>query len=367
MPAAGVDGTLAHVDALAHRPVADTAIAVLVCAVSLGLLSAGAPGGEVTAAGVGLTVLATLPLAARRRVPVAALALTAIAGTALRLVADPVGPPLGVAVALYTVAILRPRLAHPAAAGAFALYLAAAFADADTSRSRELALGVLVWGGAWLLGERARWAERDAERERRLAAAEERTRIARDLHDSAGHAISVILVHAGAGRLAAERDPEAARAAFATIEEVARETVGEFERLVRTLRGGHGASVEPPPGVAALNGLVARHRAAGLDVSATVRGTRRPLPPAVDQGAYRILQEALTNATRHGRGRAEVTIAFAEGAVELTVANPATRAAGADGHGLVGMHERVRLLGGSLHAGASADRFEVRAWLPTTR
>jgi signal transduction histidine kinase len=111
---------------------------------------------------------------------------------------------------------------------------------------------------------------------------------------------------------------------------------------------------------------VARHRSAGLDVSATVRGTRRPLPAAVDQGAYRILQEALTNATRHGRGRAEVTIAFADDAVELTVANPAHRAVSRDGHGLVGMRERATLLGGSLHADASADRFEVRAWLPTT-
>ena len=179
---------------------------------------------------------------------------------------------------------------------------------------------MLVWGGAWLAGDRTRLrhermaeleeralrAERDAERERRLAAAEERTRIARDLHDSAGHAINVILVHAGAGRLPAERDPPAAREAFETIEEVARETVGEIDQMVRALRedGTDGEGVEPPPGLAALDGLVERHRAAGLAVTARSSGSGDALPPAVDRGAYRILQEALTNAARHGDGSA---------------------------------------------------------------
>ena len=356
----------------------DAAIAALVCALSLGLLSAGEPGGEVTAAGVVLTALGSLPLAARRRAPLAVFALTGIAGAALRLIAAPVGPPLGATVALYTIAAGEPRRPRPvvaAVAVVFVAYIAATAVASEASRSREIALGVLAWGGAWLAGERARIriaaleqrAER-AERERRLAVVEERMRIARDLHDSAGHAISVILVHAGAGRLRAERDPAGARAAFETIEDVARDTVGEIDQLVRVLREDGGDGVEPPPGVAALDGLLARHREAGLDVTAEVSGVRRPLPPAVDRGAYRILQEALTNAARHGGGRVDVRVAFADGALELAVTNPLGPAGGnGRGHGLLGMRERAALLGGSLRADTVDGWFEVQAWLPTAR
>jgi signal transduction histidine kinase len=220
------------------------------------------------------------------------------------------------------------------------------------------------------LEERALRAEREAERERRLAAAEERGRIARDLHDSAGHAINVILVHAGMGRLQAGRDAEKTREAFQTIEEVARETVGEIDEMVRVLRedGGTPEEVEPPAGLAALEGLAERHRAAGLRVTTAFRGERRPLSAGVDLAAYRILQEALTNAARHGDGDASVDVAFGQGQLELRVVNalPGGRAAPADGggHGLVGMRERAALLGGSLEAGALNGRFEVRATLP---
>ena len=215
-----------------------------------------------------------------------------------------------------------------------------------------------------------RLSEREAERERRLAAAEERTRIARDLHDSAGHAINVILVQAGAARLLQQRDPQAARTALETIEDVARETVGEIDRFVRVLRedgsdGGQGA-VEPPPGLAALPALAERHRTAGLEVRVTVSGERRPLPPAVDQAAYRILQESLTNAARHGGGNATVRVTFASGALELAVDNLAPRgsASGEGGLGIVGMRERAALLGGTLEAGAENGAFRVAARLP---
>jgi signal transduction histidine kinase len=218
-----------------------------------------------------------------------------------------------------------------------------------------------------------RRAKRDAERERRLAAAEERGRIARDLHDSAGHAMNVILVHAGLGRIKTADDPEAAREAFATIEEVARESVGEIDQMVRVLRehaalplGGN--EVEPPPGLAAFDGLVERHRAAGLDVTTAVSGERRPLPPGVDRGAYRILQEALTNAARHGAGSAQVELAYRPDALDVRVANPLPRSraghAGGGGHGVIGMRERAALLGGSLEAGPNNGRFQLHARLP---
>jgi signal transduction histidine kinase len=373
----------------------DAAIAVAVFAASLGLLAAGDTdvgnhSGDVDALSTALTALASLPLVARRLAPLPVFVLTGLASTALFGLAGPAGPPIGPTIALYTVAATADesavdrRVIFGVVVVMLAAHLTATGLAMGSFPGTQSVLAVCVWGGAWLAGERTRLrvdrmaeleeralrAEREAERERRLAAAEERMRIARDLHDSAGHAINVILVHAGLGRLQVERDPASAHAAFATIEEVARETVGEIDQLVRVLRDDRpreAGDVEPPPGVAALEGLVDRHRAAGLAVTASVRGDRRPLSPGVDQGAYRIVQEALTNAARHGAGSAAVELAFGGSALELTVTNPlgpgaATR--GTNGHGIAGMRERTALLGGSLEAGAHDGRFEVRARLP---
>jgi signal transduction histidine kinase len=363
----------------------DGAIAIAALAVSLLLLGVGDGGDPLT---VLLTALASLPLAARRRAIVPVFLVTTLASAGVHLLAQPEGPPVGPTIALFWMAAgadeqRRARLA--VAVTGFLVHLTAGGLGRDAFPGTELLFGSLLWSGVWLAGERTRLrqeriaeleeralrAERDAERERRLAAAEERTRIARDLHDSAGHAINVILVHAGLGRLKTDSDPEGARQAFETIEEVARETVGQIDQMVAVLRE-HATvgddPVEPPPGVAALDGLVARHRAAGLDVDATVSGDLRPLPPGVDQGAYRILQEALTNAARHGAGDVQVEIRFEPGALALSVTN-ALRPGGATrngGHGLVGMRERAALLGGTLAARAAAGRFEVRAQLPTT-
>ena len=204
----------------------------------------------------------------------------------------------------------------------------------------------------------------------RLAAAEERTRIARDLHDSAAHAINVILVQAGAARLLQGRDPDAVRAALSTIEDVARETIGEIDVLVRGLREDRdSAEVEPPPGLAALDALAERYRAAGLAIDVHVGGYLRPLPRGVDQAAYRILQESLTNAARHGDGAARVDVHYGDGEVELMIANPVgatvNGAPAAGGHGILGMRERAALLGGTLDAGREGDGlFRVRARLP---
>jgi signal transduction histidine kinase len=240
---------------------------------------------------------------------------------------------------------------------------------------------VTVWGGVWLLGDRARLgrerlaeleqraltAEREADRERRLAAAEERTRIAGDLHDSAGHAINVIMVQAGAARLNRDTDPEATRAALLAIEEVARETVGEIDQMVRALRDEDPENAAEPVGLAAVDGLVDRHRAAGLDVDLAAEGEPRPLAPAVDTAAYRILQEALTNAARHGDGAARVRVAHRTGSLELTVENglraDGHRTAGG-GHGVVGMRERAAVLGGTLDAAVVDGRHVLRLTLP---
>jgi signal transduction histidine kinase len=218
------------------------------------------------------------------------------------------------------------------------------------------------------LEERALRAERESERERRLAAAEERTRIARELHDSAGHAINVILVQAAAARLTQDRDPEQTRAALETIEEVARDTVSEIDRLVHALRedDDFASALEPLPGVEALDALAERHRAAGLSVDTRVTGPTRQLAPGVDRAAYRILQEALTNVARHGQSPAEVELRYGPTDLEITVTNPAANARQArdGGHGIAGMRERATLLGGTLEAGPSDGAFRLRALLP---
>jgi signal transduction histidine kinase len=373
----------------------DAALAVAVFGLSVGLLAVGGSDlqgghGGVDAPGVLLTALASLPLIARRRAPLGVFVLTAVASAVLRGIAELDAPPLGATVALYFLAAAadqsraRTRLTLALAAVLLVAHATALGQASSAFPGTAIAFGVLWWGGAWLAGDRARLrhermaeleqralrAEREAQRERRLATAEERTRIARDLHDSAGHAINVILVHAGLGRLRATQDA-CARETFQTIEDVARQTVGEIDQLVAAMREDAAEpDVEPPPGLAALDTLLQRHRAAGLDVTSTTHGDRRSLPPSVDRGAYRILQEALTNTARHGNGSAEVDIAFGPSALELTVANPirtnGTARESRGGHGLIGMRERAVVLGGSLDTTDRNGRFCVHARLPLT-
>ena len=337
---------------------------------------------------VALAALASLPLVARRRAPLAVFAATTAASACLYGLGSVLGPPFGPTIALYFVASderTRSRIRETAAVvlGMFAVHLSATAWSEDGFPATPILFGVVVWGAAWVIGdqvaqrrqrladlaERASRAERDTRREARLAAAEERTRIARDLHDSAAHAINVILVQAGAARLLQERDPAAVREALTTIEDVARETIGDIDQLIRGLReDGAGEPIEAPTGIAALQALADRHRAAGLDVDVRVAGPRQALAPRVDQAAYRIVQESLTNAARHGgSGRAVVEIAYGPADLTLIVTNPigpGEVATTPDGHGILGMRERAALLGGTFEAGAGSGAFRVRARLP---
>jgi signal transduction histidine kinase len=365
----------------------DALIAIAVLAFSLAAIGRGNfddDGQGLDALAVVLVALTAVPLVARRVAPLPIFAIVTAATAALYELDYGLGPPVGFAVALYTVADVRDEGREGLRRALLAVSAVVLLVPHVVREgfAPELFLGAGVWAAAWFAGdrarlrreriaeleERARNAEREAERERRLAAAEERMRIARDLHDSAGHAISVILVQAGAARLLQERDPAGARAALRTVEEVARDTLGEIDQLVRALReDGAAGEVEPPPGLAALDALAERSRASGLDVTVTVEGSRRPLSPAVDQAAYRILQEALTNAAWHGRGSAEVAIEFAPRSLEIAVTNPAgpdSSARDGGGHGIVGMRERAQLLGGTLEAGARNGSFHLRARLP---
>jgi signal transduction histidine kinase len=365
----------------------DALIAVAVFAFSLAAIGRGRFDDDaqgLDALAVMLVALTALPLVARRVSPLLIFSVVTAATAVLYELDYGLGPPVGFAVALYTVADERDERQEGlrrALLAASALVLLVPHAVRE-GLAPDVFLGAGVWAAAWFAGdrtrlrrermaeleERARNAEREAERERRLAAAEERMRIARDLHDSAGHAISVILVQAGAARLLQERDPVGARAALETVEEVARDTLGEIDQLVTALReDATPGEVEPPPVLAALEALAERYRGSGLAVTVSVDGARRPLSPAVDQAAYRILQEALTNAAWHGEGSAEVEIDFAARSLEIAVTNPAAPGASTrdgGGHGIVGMRERAQLLGGTLEAGADDGSFRLHARLP---
>jgi len=258
-------------------------------------------------------------------------------------------------------------------------------------------LGTAVWMSpsviAWLAGALVRVTllyrdQRAATREQQAsrAVAEERNRIARELHDVVGHSVSVMTVQAAAVRRRLRADQEVEREALETVEGVGREAMAEMRRLVGVLRepDGERASLEPSPGLGQVDRLAEQFRSSGLPVSVTVTGDPRELPGGVDLTAYRLLQEGLTNSLRHASGasHAEVVIAYDPDAVRLEVVDdgPGGRGSGADagvrgsdaglgaggGNGLVGMRERIAVYGGSLRAGPRADGgFELVAVLPT--
>jgi signal transduction histidine kinase len=336
--------------------------------------------GELGVGAVALIALTSLPLLMWRRAPFSVFIVTAVATTVLAVAVYPIGVPVGPAVALYLLAASRDeanRWLGRITVAAIALligYAAAAAHTESTFSAFEFLHVALLLAVAWFAGERTRLRreqiadlKRDAQRERLLAAAEERARIARDLHDSAGHAINVIAMRAGAARLRYREDPDRSLVALEAIEDLARRTAADIDHLVGALRDRNQVNgVEPPAGLASIANLVAQHTDAGLDIQLITVSTPRPLTRAVDQGAYRILQEALTNASRHGTGTAHVEVAYRNTALELHVTNPVAerRQRSKGGHGLIGMNERVTLLGGTFEAERRNGTFSVRASLP---
>lgn len=220
-----------------------------------------------------------------------------------------------------------------------------------------------------------------------LAVAAERNRIARDMHDIVAHSLSVIVIQADGGRLAAANDPEAAQRALATIAETGRAALADTRRILGLLRGTDQAERAPVPESGSIDELVATVRAAGLDVAHVQTGAPRHLPPAVGAAVHRIAQESLTNVLKHaGTGaRAVVSEVWHDTGFRLVVTNtpgasvtPArgtptpwrgimttTRAVATTGHGLIGMTERAELFGGTLAAGPTDDGgFRVQVDLP---
>ena len=337
-----------------------------------------------------LLLLVTLPLAVRRRAPAAAL-LTAVGALVLAalLVSHSQGLPVGVFLALllafYSVgAHCDDRRSALVGTVAVAAIAAADLARPGTFSASGTRPGAwLAFAIAWLVGrdlrrrrqrvadleDRAAQLEREREEKAQLAVAEERSRIARELHDMIAHAVSVIVVQAQAGPHLME-DPPRLLGVFHAIESSGRDALVELRRLLGILRSeDEQLAIGPQPGLASLQSLVEQMRRSGLPVELRIEGEPVQLPAGIDLSAYRIVQEALTNVVRHaGDAAAEVVIRYEAHALELDVVDdgrdPGTSANGS-GHGLIGMRERAALYGGTLDAGTQAGGgYAVRARLP---
>jgi signal transduction histidine kinase len=210
--------------------------------------------------------------------------------------------------------------------------------------------------------------EHEREERARAAVAEERTRIARELHDEVAHAMSVIAVQADAAEGALAHDPALVARPLVAIRDTAREALSDMRRVLGALRADEAAELAPEPGLARVGALLEQARAAGLDVELRVEGEPVPLPPPLDLAAYRVVQEGLTNVRKHARAQhVEVVLRYDASAIGVEVADDglgAVGGGGGSGRGLVGIRERVALLGGEFVAGPRPRGFALRVRLP---
>jgi signal transduction histidine kinase len=329
-------------------------------------------------------------LVLRRYAPLAVLATTLAAGAAaLAVGAELTGVTVGVA--LYTTAATcerRVSLAALVPTAAIAATLSAATADTKgrhASAPFGATVAVLLAVGIWALGaytqtrrrytraltQRAAQAEREREQLAMIAIHEERASIARELHDIVAHSVTVMLLGVRGARDVLYTAPAVADETLARVETSGEQSLTELRRILALLRSsGHDAEPHPQPSLAELEELVGDYRAAGLPVRLEVTGQQRPLPGGVELSVYRIVQEALTNVLKHAHPtRVTVTLSFRGSRLEVEVVDDAARqpdqSDATTGHGIVGMRERVVLLGGELETGRRVGGgYRVAAWLP---
>ncbi|MFE9957323.1 sensor histidine kinase [Micromonospora sp. NPDC005299] len=315
---------------------------------------------------------ASLPLALRRKRPMSVLAITlacAVAASLLGIGYTPFGSNAGPAVglAMYTVA---DRLSRRVSLGALGVVVVATFSSAWVATwlhgGQENAVHVVAAAAGWLAGDTVRTRRifrtemaarqrREMAERTRLAIAEERVRVSREVHDVISHNLSVIAVRSGVGRLLFDSRPDEARTALAEIETVSRTALGELRRLLGAVRGeGHTA---PAPTLADLPPLVAEVTSSGIEVTLEQGELPAGLPSALELSVYRIVQEALTNVVKHvGRTRARVVVTYADETLVVEVSDDGPhdgrgRQAGDPGWGLVGIRERAALFGGTADVG----------------
>ncbi len=335
-------------------------------------------------------VLLPLPLLARRRHPLPVLLVISAIALGDWLVDSPVSANVAVLVALYSLGAhsdSRRALAFAALISEVGVVMVTVrWAPSDHLLATALLLTGTAAGGLVLgvyvrtrrayltaLLERTRTAERDRDQRALLAAAEERRRIARELHDIVAHSLAVMVALSDGAVATALRDPGAAREASQQASATGRQALGEMHRLLGVLRDDDSVGLDPQPTLAQLDDLLSSVRAAGLNVELVEVGSRPTLPPSVQLAVYRLVQESLTNVVKHGHGVTHVTVGLRHRAsgVDLTVDDdgrphdPQVTGELA-GHGLVGMRERLTAVYGTLHVGPRADGgWQVSAHLPS--
>ncbi|WP_413752625.1 histidine kinase [Streptomyces sp. R-74717] len=335
----------------------------------------------------GLTTLMVLPLVARRRAPVMVLIAVLAAGGLYKFTVDGPGQPLPYTglVAFYTVAELS---SPPKRTGIAVLTTLAVLCSVglDSNDIRELLFSLFVFAAAYAFGrlavtrkaylraveDRARQLELTHRIEAEQAAARERARIAREMHDILSHAVSLMIVQAEAGPVAVRTAPERAEAAFDAISETGRDAMVQLRRMLGVLRENEsvpGAPREPQPVLDELPGLVERVRGSGLEISYEVTGPARPLGLAVEATVYRIVQEALTNVVKHAAAdTVSVQLDYGTKALIVTVTDDGCGSAGGAGMGLIGIGERAAAHGGTAGTGPGPGGrgFRVRVTIPQT-
>ncbi|MGW6546625.1 sensor histidine kinase [Streptomyces massasporeus] len=361
-----------------HPLLADIGVALLVqSAMTMPFLVPRAPGlPPATWAAYGMSTLTVLPLVWRRRAPVVVLFAVLAANLLYRLTVDGPGQPLPYTglVVVYTVAALsaaRERLVT----GLVLLVAVPVGVWLNTRSARELTFSLFVFAAAYVFGRLTDARQRAHRVEAEQAAARERARIAREMHDVLSHAVSLMIVQAEAGPVAVRAAPERAEAAFDAISAAGRDAMAQLRHMLGVLRddgaGSDGtAPREPQPGLAALPALLDRVRGSGLDVTYRAVGDVRPVPEGVGATVFRVVQEALTNTLKHADAHT-VQVQVTYTAVELEVAvSDDGRGAHAvprrGGHGLVGIRERAAAHGGGAVAGPGEGGrgFEVRVRIP---
>jgi signal transduction histidine kinase len=335
-------------------------------------------------------------LAFRRAYPVGAFLTSVLVGAVQVLVGiRPNIIDVAIVILLYTLAAYRPRrLSVP---GLIVCLIGGAVAVAEWRPTRLslvdwIMTGAIVFAGpcliAWVFGDSMRYRrayyasledraarlERERDAQAQIAAAAERARIARELHDVVAHNVSVMVVQADGASYALDSSPERARQALTAIASTGRQALAEMRRMLGVLRSGDGETgVAPLPGIGQLGELLEQTRAAGLAVAFTVEGVPAPLPGGLALAAYRIVQESLTNTRKHGgpAASAQVLLRYCEDVLVLQITDDGYGAAAAgdgDGHGLTGMRERVALYNGTVHAGPQpGGGYQVTARLPVVR
>jgi signal transduction histidine kinase len=336
-----------------------------------------------------LVALVSLPLAWRQRAPIAVVATSGAAvvlGALLTTSAN--GPPLGAWLALlvgfYSVgAHCQDRRGLIGGGTVLAALVAVDVAAGGIFQAHGSRPGTsLTFAVAYLVGrevrrhrrevallrDRANRLEEEREERARTAAAEERARIARELHDVVAHSVSVMVVQAQAVQRVLDGEQGPARDLLGSIETTGRQALVELRRLLGLLRHSEEPELAPQPSLRQLDDLIEQVREAGLPVRLLVEGEPAPLAPGIDLSAYRIVQEGLTNALKHaGPAQARVTVRYSPSDLQLEIADDGTGVAGSagSGEGLLGMRERVALYGGELVSGRGDDGgYVVRARLP---